>query len=882
MKKDILIKVNSKTSKVYLPTSRLGINYENLQGKLIVSFEDEFVDGICYLEIKRNNETGYLEMQKVGETYQLEIKSSLLNEVGQIDMQLRITESGIDEEIPIWKSNIFYLMVDEAINSISTIPEEYPLWIDNANARLIQFDNIDISASKVGTTATVTVTKKDGTTQEVEIFDGEKGDTGDTGNGISRIYKTSTHGLTDTYTIEYTDGTTTTFDITNGEKGDIGYTGNGIARITKTSTSGLIDTYTIEFTNGTNTTFNVTNGEKGNTGDTGNGISRIIKTSTSNLTDTYTIEFTDGTDTTFNVENGKGITSIVLTSSDENIDTYTINFNDGTTSTFTVTNSTVTDQEFDKLTNEVDKYKTIYNVLPKVSGEGTNIELKDTGNAMLVFDSFNGDTSQKTTTGKQLFDKDNQVKVQVNSEGTLRYGIIVDAPNKKVSISAKSWNNSIAVKQLINGTYGDFLNINSNTTFGVVDKLIIYSTSDTAKLDSNIEELQVEINDVPTNYESFTGCAASPSPEYPQPFKVVTGEQNVKISGKNLFDKDNDVTLNTQASFNGTEDNEFTTSTNNIRTLIITRVPSNSEITLSINNDNYIQSRYFICQLKTPTIEAGKNERWYTGNSTIVTTNKTNYLGIVLDIKKNGTTVNSTQEAIDEMKFQIEEGSTATSYVPYQSQTYPLSLGNIELARIGSYKDYIFKNEVGSPYYNADLDLNGWYLHNEINKVVFDGTEDGWVYYAGGGAYKRFELSINDIIQYTNRGNVLANYFKYLGTDIINEPGNIFSLNKKIYLYPETSISSVGQWENWLSTHKTEVYYPLENSTNTKITDTTLVSQLENINNNARSYKDTTYIICSSESEDNETIQASVTALKDISTLFSNFETRLEVLESEV
>ena len=39
---------------------------------------------------------------------------------------------------------------------------------------------------------------------------------GDTGNGISKIEKTSTEGLVDTYTITFTNGTTTTFTITNG------------------------------------------------------------------------------------------------------------------------------------------------------------------------------------------------------------------------------------------------------------------------------------------------------------------------------------------------------------------------------------------------------------------------------------------------------------------------------------------------------------------------------------------------------------------------------------------------------------------------------------------------------------------------------------------
>jgi len=49
--------------------------------------------------------------------------------------------------------------------------------------------------------------------------DGEKGDKGDTGNGISSIVKTGSSGLIDTYTITFTDGTSTTFNVTNGKDG---------------------------------------------------------------------------------------------------------------------------------------------------------------------------------------------------------------------------------------------------------------------------------------------------------------------------------------------------------------------------------------------------------------------------------------------------------------------------------------------------------------------------------------------------------------------------------------------------------------------------------------------------------------------------------------
>ena len=45
-----------------------------------------------------------------------------------------------------------------------------------------QMDNLDIDAEKEEHTTTITITKKDGTTKEVEVLDGEKGDKGDKGD----------------------------------------------------------------------------------------------------------------------------------------------------------------------------------------------------------------------------------------------------------------------------------------------------------------------------------------------------------------------------------------------------------------------------------------------------------------------------------------------------------------------------------------------------------------------------------------------------------------------------------------------------------------------------------------------------------------------------
>lgn len=874
---DVIIKIDTSTAKTYCENNKIGVKHANLQNKLIFKMTEKII-GNAWLEYEIDGEKNYAEMEEIEDGYQIIIKSCLLIS-DCINVDLKITETENADGIPVFVSTKEKLEVYDSINASKEEPEYYPDWKTTADSKIAEINQLkrDLNIAEstrienentrqssettrienevIRQTNEATRINNESTrvTAENERISAESGRVSSeaarsaaelvrVSNENTRISNEETRASNEsTRTLNEqtrTANETVREEYINNLKKDVEdgkFDGNGIVSFSKTSTTGLVDTYTIVFTDGATTTLTVTNGK---------GISSIIKTSTIGLTDTYTITYNDNTTSTFQIINGRGIDSINLTSTQDNIDTYTISYNDGTTSTFTVTNSTVTDQEFDKLTNEVDKYKTIYNVLPKASGEGTDIELKDTGNAMLVFDSLKGDTSQKTTTGKNLFDKDNQVKVQVNSGGTLRYGIIVDAPNKKVSISAKSWNNSIALKPLINGTYGDFLNINSNTTLDVVDKLIIYATSDTDKLDLNIEELQVEINDVPTDYEPYTGSIASPNPNYPQPIRVVTGEQNITIQSKNLFDKSN--------------------YSNN-------RIVSRATGELAQNN-SYGTTDY---------IKVKANQTYYQSNvnayySVLYDENK-EYYGIIGTAKFTPAIdgyIRTSFSKVDLYLVQIEIGEVATTYAPCQSQNYPLSLGNIELARTNNHKDYIFKNEVGSPYYNADLDLNEWYLHKVIGKATL--TENSWGGVRNvtiGGTSRPIFYSRNDIFKsYDSMASMMCNYFQVKKTY-----GTSPTANNQFYCnYERTNnlefakfdLTTAAEWKEWLSTHNIVLIGKMVNPTNTKITDTTLIQQLENINNNARSYSDTTIIICSSESEDNETIQASVTALKDISTLF--------------
>lgn len=124
-----------------------------------------------------------------------------------------------------------YIPDEDTENSEPITPSEMEQFEQALNEGLVeistaisQASNLDVDVNKVGGTATIIITDKDGNEKSVNILDGKDGKDGDTGpigetgRGILNITKTSTSGLVDTYTIQYTTGNPTTYTVINGEK----------------------------------------------------------------------------------------------------------------------------------------------------------------------------------------------------------------------------------------------------------------------------------------------------------------------------------------------------------------------------------------------------------------------------------------------------------------------------------------------------------------------------------------------------------------------------------------------------------------------------------------------------------------------------------------
>lgn len=186
-------------------------------------------------------------------------------------------------------------------------------------------------------------------------------------------------------------------------------------------------------------------------------------------------------------------------------------------------------------------------------------------------------------------------------------------------------------------------------------------------------------------YEPFTNGIPAPNPDYPYPVKTVTGENSLIIQNENLFDIA-DGTYTAQGARMTFKDGVATVSFTASSSLGV-NVPLAKPIKLKANQPytrkNFTNGAYPYITLKdenNDNIDAmtysDNGVKTYTPTEDIYVYS----LYFWFSIKEYG-----------EIKPMLVKGSTAPSeYVPHEEQNYQLSLGNIELCKVGDYQDYIY------------------------------------------------------------------------------------------------------------------------------------------------------------------------------------------------
>ena len=354
------------------------------------------------------------------------------------------------------------------------------------------------------------------------------------------------------------------------------------------------------------------------------------------------------------------------------------------------------------------------NWLPKLTGSGETITLNNTIEAKMDI-VYKGNTSQFSTTGNQLVDFSNMT---VPSSTTYTFNndvlnitsttgqykgayinilnLIKNNPGKILKFVCDSYDFSntggvdeTAVVQLSyvrnsenryqplfkkNGTSFTYT-IPNDTSDITTFNFYVYTnnTSTSGEYSTIITKPMLQFGTESKAYEPYTNGPA-PNPSYPYPVNVVTGNNTINVVGKNLFDGIYVKLFTSGGSpYNCSYDN-------NVRSAIV-KVKPNTTYTISKELSNRFRIGQYdeIPVLNLPSIKFNMVGDTLT-NYTITTENKTEYLLIQLS--------NNNEEPLT----QVELGNIVSEYEPYQSASYPINLGNIELCKIGDYQDYIRKS----------------------------------------------------------------------------------------------------------------------------------------------------------------------------------------------
>lgn len=359
----------------------------------------------------------------------------------------------------------------------------------------------------------------------------------------------------------------------------------------------------------------------------------------------------------------------------------------------------------------------------------------------------------------------------------------------------------------------------------------------------------------------------TPTPDAPVPVKVVTGENVVQICAKNLFDLGDSLDDYFLTSGDGT------TIQNEPASLRVGATFTPNSMTIDSYNTSGWRwlSKWVVLKKNTDYIMTatshhqairvvGFNSKAVGTTGTIIkifarggeaaTFNSGNYDYYLVSIYP-GEAGNVFSE------IQLELGSSASSFESYQGQSYPISLGSIELCGLGDYQDYIYKSG------------GKWYVHKEMGKIIQDGSVQVNYYDAPSVAMANDSLTayfslygygnyVNGIDYKSNmfgtpyeRASAIwgsasqpASDFRYEGMVKDGSALRVRILKSRLTGWSDSlsATDKANLMKTWLNNNTPIVYGALTTPTDTEITNEALVGQLDEIDSHAHAYKERTHI----------------------------------------
>lgn len=453
--------------------------------------------------------------------------------------------------------------------------------------------------------------------------------------------------------------------------------------------------------------------------------------------------------------------------------------------------------------NELERIKN--DVLETGEASGNYLHLEDSTMAELQELEVNSVEKQFTTTGKNLIDI-NEVKVPISSyklPHTLSAGTYtISCKNVNLEMGFRLSNttdtstNSV-VKTGIN-VIGNRQYLTLTTTFEA--NYINLSCTGIEKL----EEIMLELGDVPTEYEPYTGLKTSPSPDYPQKIPMITTDSVLKSVGKNLFNKD--IT-----PINYYYDNTGAYVSINTNTYIHQKIKATSKKYIISYKNKYQKLNGSDITAYVRFVEFKKDGTYISrpmvgSNGNIITLNdETSYFILCVDNGKNAYFED----------LQVEAGTNITEYEPYQE-----SILNMPIPE-GEFVGYINDNakdklRVG---YNEEDGNYHLYLDKMLGKVILNGSEN-WGK-SGSSTDKYFvgalaNANLTNVFK-TNKNTILISHFNRSGITSSEECFSFYNANSEgIFQAFALSLSidkvtTLEEFKAWIAANKPEVVYALAN-----------------------------------------------------------------------
>ena len=141
---------------------------------------------------------------------------------------------------------------------------------------------------------------------------------------------------------------------------------------------------------------------------------------------------------------------------------------------------------------------------------------------------------------------------------------------------------------------------------------------------------------------------------------------------------------------------------------------------------------------------------------------------------------------------------------------------DIELCKIGTYQDYIYKKD------------GKWWKHKEIGKIVSNGSETWTTRTASTGA-QLYETSVSGF--FSTQSITIGYSNQYIADIYLNNDNTFRIMNGNILAIHNDTIGSLADFKTFLSNNNVITYYPLATPIDEEITYAPLLRQLDELYN---------------------------------------------------